>query len=203
MVNEDTHGAAEIRLRVVVASHNPAKLTAVRAAFAASFPAATVEIVPVSAASGVAEQPSSDAETRRGALNRARDARSRLPEADYWVGLEGGVERVGDELLAFAWMAVLDTGQRLGTARSVTLPLPPAVRERVEGGEELGAANDAVFGTHGSKRRGGAFALLTGGRLTREGVYAETLGLALLPFVNPLYAAAPDTPNTKPTPCRD
>jgi len=185
------------RLRVIVASHNPAKLVAVRDAFGASFPGATLDIVPVNADSGVSGQPKSDAETRCGAQNRARDVRSRHPDADYWVGLEGGVETVSGELLAFAWMAVLDADDRLGIARSTTLPLPPEVRIRVESGQELGDANDAVFGTVGSKQRGGAFGLLTGGRFTREGVYAETLCLALLPFVNPLYRATPNNPNTK------
>jgi non-canonical (house-cleaning) NTP pyrophosphatase len=94
-------------------------------------------------------------------------------------------------------MAVLGDDDRLGAARSATLPLPPEVRARVERGQELGAANDAVFGTVGSKHRGGAFGLLTGGRYTREGIYAETMCLALLPFVNPLYQANPSDPNTK------
>ncbi|MEJ2383322.1 MAG: inosine/xanthosine triphosphatase [Xanthomonadales bacterium] len=190
-------GSGAAPLRVVVASHNPAKVVAVRDAFGASFPGAELNLVPTTADSGVAEQPMSDAETRQGALNRAHDARSRHPDADYWVGLEGGVALIGGELLAFAWMAVLDAPGRLGMARSATLPLPPEVRARVERGEELGSANDAVFGTVGSKQRGGAFGLLTGGRFTREGVYAETLCLALLPFVNPLYATSPNgTPAT-------
>lgn len=188
------------RLRVVVASHNPAKLIAARNAFSASFPGTEPEIVPLTADSGVAAQPSSDAETRRGALNRVRNARAQHPEADYWVGIEGGVETIGGQLLTFAWMAVLDTGGRLGCARTATLPLPPAVRARVERGQELGAANDAVFGTVGSKRRGGAFALLTDGRFTREGVYGETLCLALLPFANPLYpTVAQDDPDENET----
>lgn len=186
-------------LNVVVASRNPAKITAVREAFGIGFPGATIEIVSASVDSGVAGQPTSDTETRRGALNRAHIARTRHPDADYWVGLEGGVETIDGELLAFAWMAVLDSGGRRGIARSPTLPLPPEVRTRVENGQELGAANDAVFGTIGSKQRGGAFGLLTGGRLTREGVYAQTLGLALLPFINPVYQAAPENPIEKPT----
>lgn len=177
-------------LRVVVASHNPAKLDAARRAFADSFPGAVIEIVATAAESGVADQPVGDEETRRGALNRARGARRREPRADYWVGMEGGVETVDGAALAFAWMAVLGAGDRPGLARSATLPLPPAVCARLERGEELGAANDAEFGTVGSKRRGGAFALLSDGRFTREGVYAQTLCLALLPFVNPRYAQA-------------
>jgi inosine/xanthosine triphosphatase len=184
-----------VPLRIVVASHNPAKLTAAREAFGAAFPENELEIVAATAESGVADQPSSDAETRRGALNRARDARSRQPGADYWVGMEGGVETIGGQLFTFAWMTVLDAMGRHGAARSLTLPLPPAVRARVERGEELGDANDAVFGTRDSKRRGGAFGLLTDGRLTREGVYAQTLGIALLPLVHPLYAATPQEPN--------
>jgi inosine/xanthosine triphosphatase len=198
VAGDDALDPLAARLRVIVASHNPAKLVAVREAFGASFPGAALEVVPVTAASGVADQPMSDEETRRGALNRARDARLRHPDADYWVGLEGGVETVGGELLAFAWMVVLGVGERLGAARSATLPLPPEIRARVERGQELGAANDAVFGTVGSKHRGGAFGLLTGGRYTREGIYAEAMSLALLPFVNPLYQAKPSDPNTKP-----
>lgn len=177
-------------LRVVVASRNPAKLDAARRAFTDSFAGAAIEIVATAAESGVAEQPFGDTETRRGALNRARDAQRREPRADYWVGMEGGVETVDGAALAFAWMAVLGPGGRPGLARSATLPLPPAVHARLERGEELGAANDAEFGTVGSKRRGGAFALLSDGRFTREGVYAQTLCLALLPFVNPRYAQA-------------
>jgi len=186
----DPRDSAAAPLKVVVASRNPAKVSAVRDAFGAGFPNAPLEIVTVNIDSGVAGQPMCDEETRRGALNRAHNARSRHPDADYWVGLEGGVETIEGELLAFAWMAVLDSGGRRGMARSPTLPLPPDVRKRVERGQELGAANDAVFGTVGSKQRGGAFGLLTGGRLTREGVYAQTLGLALLPFINPVYQAA-------------
>ena len=187
MTSRDEARPAGRGLRVIVASHNPAKLIAARNAFGATFPGVPLEIEPVTADSGVAAQPRSDAETRRGALNRAREAQAQRPDADYWVGMEGGVETFGGQLMTFAWMAVRDAAGRLGTARTATLPLPPAVRARVERGQELGAANDAVFGTVGSKQRGGAFGLLTGGRTTREGVYEETLCLALLPFVHPLY----------------
>jgi inosine/xanthosine triphosphatase len=181
------------RLRVVVASHNPAKLTAARRAFSESFPGAALELVTTTAESGVGAQPKSDEETRRGALNRAHDARRREPQAMYWVGIEGGVEAIDGQLMTFAWMAVLDADGRLGAARSATLPLPPEIHTRVMQGEELGEANDAVFGTTGSKRHGGAFGLLTGGRYTREGIYAETLCIALLPLLNPLYVTPPRT----------
>ena len=91
--------------------------------------------------------------------------------------------------MAFAWMAVLGPDGRIGEARTVTLPLPPAVKVLVEQGLELGDANDQVFSTVNSKHQGGAFGLLTNGLYTREGVYTEALVIALVPFVNSLFGA--------------
>jgi len=175
------------KLRIVVASRNPAKLRAVDEAFARQFPAHTRELITADGDSGVSDQPASDQETRQGARNRARNARMAEPDADYWVGLEGGVETIDGTLTASAWMAVLGADDRLGEARTVTLPLPPSVKALVDQGLELGEANDRVFSTVNSKQRGGAYGLLTNGLLTREGVYTEALVIALLPFVNALY----------------
>lgn len=175
--------------RVVVASRNPAKIRAVEAAFARQFPDSPIDIVTVAVESGVADQPMSDDETRRGARNRASNARAVMPQADFWVGLEGGIEALEETLMAFAWMAVLGANDVFGEARTVTLPLPPAVKTLMDRGLELGEANDRVFSTVNSKQRGGAFGLLTNGLYTRESVYAQALTVALVPFVNELYAA--------------
>jgi inosine/xanthosine triphosphatase len=172
---------------IVVASLNPAKISAVSEAFSHHFPAGELNILPLHVDSGVSDQPVSDEETRKGACNRARNARLAHPKADYWIGLEGGVEPIDGQLMTFAWMAVLGTCGNISECRSVTLPLPPAVSRLMDSGLELGEANDRVFSTVNSKHEGGAFGLLTNGRYTREGVYAQTLSIALIPFVNSLY----------------
>jgi inosine/xanthosine triphosphatase len=174
-------------MKVVVASLNPVKIGAVRAAFAAQFPGADFMIEPVSIDSGVAEQPMSDAETRLGAHNRVERARTAYPDADYWVGLEGGLDAIDGVLMGVAWMAVGGPDGRVSQARTPTLPIPPAVQRLVEQGLELGAANDRVFDTVNSKQGGGAFGLLTDGRYTREGVYTQAVELALIPFVHALW----------------
>ena len=172
---------------VVVASHNPVKLRAVERAFGRVLPGAAPNVAPVSVASGVSDQPASDSETRRGAIQRAHNARDASPDADYWVGLEGGVDRIDDQLTAFAWMAIVDRQAREGIARTVTLPLPPAVATLMDQGLELGEANDRVFATTNSKQQGGAFGLLTNGAYTRESVYVEALVVALIPLTHPLF----------------
>lgn len=174
-------------MQVVIASHNPAKIRAVRDAFALQFPGRAIDFTPAGVESGVSDQPFSDEETRRGARNRAANARDLQTEADFWVGLEGGLETIDGQLMAFAWMVVMGADGNTGEARTVTLPLPPAVKELVDEGLELGDANDRVFSTVNSKHQGGAFGLLTEGLYTRESVYTEALVMALLPFANELY----------------
>jgi inosine/xanthosine triphosphatase len=162
-------------VKIVVASKNPVKINAVREAFSAVYPDCELTVVGVDVDSGVGDQPDSDAKTRAGAGGGG------------WVGLEGGVDVVDDQLMAFAWMAIKGRQGDISEARSATLPLPPAVKELVASGMELGAANDRVFATVNSKQGGGAYGLLTDGRYTREGIYAQTLVIALTPFVNALY----------------
>jgi len=173
---------------VIVASHNPVKVAAVRQAFGAYFDASKMDLQSANVESGVGDQPQNDAETRRGAINRANAAAVVQPDADYCVGLEGGVEMIDDYLMAFAWMAIRAQTGRISAARTVTLPLPDAVRDLVRDGMELGDANDRVFATSNSKQKGGAFGLLTNGRYTREGVYAQALTIALVPYVHELYS---------------
>ncbi|MFQ6004143.1 MAG: inosine/xanthosine triphosphatase [Woeseia sp.] len=174
-------------MNVVVASRNPVKIGAVKQAFNSQFPSTDIQIITVDVEPGVHQQPYGDRETREGARNRAEGAQHARPDADFCVGLEGGIESIDDQLMAFAWMVVRGRNGRIGEARSATLPLPPAVKDFVDAGLELGEANDRVFSTVNSKQAGGAYGLLTDGRYTREFIYSQTLILALIPFVNELY----------------
>lgn len=175
------------KLTAVVTSFNPVKIEAAREAFLHSFPLQEIQVVPLQVSSGVADQPRSDDETRQGARNRVADARLKAPDADYWVGIEGGLDFFDEHLMAFAWMVVSAADNRSGEARSATLPLPPGVQELVESGLELGEANDRVFSTINSKQGGGAYGLLTDGLMTRQSIYTQTLTLALIPLVHKLW----------------
>lgn len=176
-----------IAVKVVVASTNPVKTAAAREAFRSQFPGVTLEIQSVDVDSGAGDQPDSDDKTRQGAKTRALQASNTIADADFWIGLEGGIEVLDNQLMAFAWMAVLGRSGAMSEARSATLPLPPAIKELVDTGMELGAANDRVFATVNSKQEGGAYGLLTDGLYTRESIYTQTLTLALIPFVSALY----------------
>ena len=169
---------------IVVASQNPVKVQAVRQGFERMFPGESFEIQTVSVPSGVGDQPASSGEALQGALNRAQQAARRLQQADYWVGVEGGIEDQGDEMVAFAWI-VVQSPAGLGKGRTGTFYLPPAVAELVRSGKELGEADDIVFGRLNSKQENGAIGLLTGNVVDRAQLYEQAVILALVPFKNP------------------
>lgn len=168
---------------IVLASGNPVKAEAAAGGFRRVFPGRELEVVTVSAPSGVADQPRSDAETLQGAENRAAGALRRHPDADYWVGIEGGIDDDGEEMAAFAWVVVRSPA-RHGKSRTATFLLPPEVAALVRQGRELGEADDIVFGRTNSKQREGAVGLLTGGVVDRRQLYEQAVVLALVAFRN-------------------
>lgn len=177
--------------KIVVASMNPTKIRAALLGFQAMFANEDIELVTVSVLSGVSSQPLSDAETLLGATQRARAARTAYPQADYWFGIEGGVEAIADEMIAFAWVVVqaASSPTLLGRGKTGCFFLPSAVTALVKAGKELGEADDLVFQRVNSKQEDGAVGLLTGQVMDRAELYKNAVILALIPFKNPaLYA---------------
>ncbi|HAS6831922.1 TPA: non-canonical purine NTP phosphatase [Vibrio parahaemolyticus] len=166
--------------KVVIASLNPAKINAVKSAFQSAFPQQAFEFVGISVPSEVADQPMTNEETHRGALNRVKNTKVEMPTADFYVGLEAGIE--GN--VTFAWM-VIESDTHRGESRSASLMLPPEVLAQLADANELGDVMDKVFGTENIKQKGGAISLLTQNQLTRSSVYHQALILALIPFTNP------------------
>lgn len=176
-------------MKVVVASQNPVKVNAVLNSFRRYYDA-EVEVVGISVPSGVSDQPMSEEETRQGAVNRANRASELEPGTDFYVGIEGGVDRVGDRLFAFAWIAISNTDFD-SLARTATFELPPEVSQLIFEGMELGDADDQVFKKNNSKQQNGAVGLLTQDLVTREKLYEQAVLLALIPYMNrELYPAS-------------
>ena len=168
--------------KIVLASKNPAKVKATQEGFQRMFPQEVFEFASVSVTSGVKDQPSSDAEALQGALNRAEHASQAMPEADFWVGMEGGIEEKENEMMSFAWIVVKGKDSRIGKGRSGTFFLPREVVKLIKEGKELGVADDIVFQRKDSKQKNGAVGILTGDVLTRSEFYSDAVILALIPF---------------------
>ena len=181
-------------ITLVVASHNPVKVQAVFNGFRRMFPRETINVNMVTVPSGVRPQPLSDDEALRGALNRAQNAAARIPDADYWIGIEAGVQNVDSEMMSFSWV-VIRSKQMMGKGRTGSFFLPRMVADLVRQGKELGEADDIVFNRSNSKQDNGAIGLLTDNVIDRVQLYEQAVILALIPFKHEaLYNMRFETP---------
>jgi inosine/xanthosine triphosphatase len=170
--------------KVIIASKNPVKINAVEIAFNKMFPDENFEFEGASVPSEVSDQPFDNQETMQGAFNRANNASKTVNQADFWVGIEGGIQKSVKEMEAFAWI-VIKSKDGLGKARTGTFFLPKKVVELIEQGKELGEADDIVFGHVNSKQKDGAVGILTGNVIDRAQFYTDAIILALISFKNP------------------
>ena len=166
---------------IAIGSENPVK----RSALQRVRPESTVTAVAVD--SGVSEQPRGREETVAGARNRALAALS-ATDADYGVGLEGGVtERDTPEgLWLVMWAAVTDgTETHHGAGPSIRLPEPVATRLR-DGGE-LGPVLDEELGREALGEQEGAIGVYTGGHVGRTEALSDAVAGAFGPFETDAY----------------
>ncbi|KYG84270.1 inositol monophosphatase [Roseivirga seohaensis] len=172
-------------IKVVIASQNPVKIKCTEKAFQEVFKNESFIFSGINVPSNVADQPMTDSETLEGARNRAKNAQSADPKADYWVGIEGGIsETKAGEMLAFAWISIISNDQK-GESRTATFTLPPKIVELIHQGIELGLADDMVFKRSNSKQSNGAVGILTHDLIDRSEYYRPAIVLALIPFINP------------------
>ncbi len=181
---------------IVVASTNPVKLDCTHLAFAQIFPKDNLQFSTISVPSGVPDQPMGQLQTRTGAINRANNARKAVSEADFWVGLEGGLELVPvldtnsqptgkQELHTLVYICVLDKSGKKGEGHAAGFQIPPEIAHLVlEQNMELGHADDLVFKRQNSKQQDGACGILTRGIITRSNLYQMAVTFALVPFIN-------------------
>lgn len=169
--------------KVIIASKNPVKIQAAKNGLKKTFPSQEFQCIGVSVPSNVSDQPMSDDETFLGAKNRADNASKTYEGADFYIGIEGGIEITGGEMQAFAWIVIKSNG-KYGKSRTGTFFLPKQVVDLIKEGKELGEADDILFKRDNSKQKSGAVGILTGDIIDRTTYYTEAVILALIPFRN-------------------
>lgn len=129
----------------------------------------SIEVEGLDVASRVSDQPFSDDETRKGAINRATSVRE-VTGADLAFGLEGGVKWLGNELYLCNW-AALSTAQGIYTAAGAQIPLPKEIALALIAGEELGPIMDRYTDTYDIRQNAGAIGIFTDGLINRSQMF--------------------------------
>lgn len=169
---------------IAVGSYNPVKLEATLRAFKSVWPEKRFKIVGTKVKSGVSNQPMSDKKSITGARNRARNA-ILAGKADFGVGLEGGLAKIGEWWFDCGWIVVVDKKGLEGIGSTIKLPTPAKMVKMIKRGMELGEVNDKLFGLKNSKQGQGHFGLMTKGSITRTDGYRDGVIAALVRFIQP------------------
>jgi len=170
--------------KVIVGSTNPRKIECVRLAFQAVFPTVEWVVEGVLVDSGVSSQPRNYNESIKGARIRARGAKQLAPDANFWVGLEGGIEKVESSYFDSGWVVVQDRQGNEGIASTIRLLIPTQMVAMVDAGEELGVICDKVFNKENTKQTEGYYGLITKGAINRTQGYRDGVIAALVRFIH-------------------
>ncbi|MBN1455106.1 MAG: inosine/xanthosine triphosphatase [Methanomicrobia archaeon] len=174
-------------MNVLVGSRNPVKVKATKEAFAQFFDA--VEVLALEVSSNVSAQPIED-ETFEGAEHRAERLKAlntkQNLDAQFFVGIEGGIKKLRQRWFAFGVICILDAHGRSGYGTTPFFELPNSISSELmkEENVELGDVMDRVTGEKNTKQKQGAVGFFTRGVMSRKEYYVAGLTVALIPFLN-------------------
>ncbi|NRD76153.1 DUF84 family protein [Bacillus sp. BRMEA1] len=158
-------------MRVMIGSKNPAKITAVRNCFSNQ----EAEIIALDIPSGVSDQPFSDEETIKGAINRAVGALK--AGGQIGIGLEGGVQETNSGLVICNWGALASENMKPIIAGGARFLLPEEVAVRLRAGEELGPVMDDYAKKQNVRKHEGAVGIFTNGLVNRVDMFTHVMKL--------------------------
>ncbi len=171
-------------MKVVVGSQNTPKINAVKAVFATYFPDEEVEIVGVGASSDVSSHPLSAKESIRGAKNRAANSATLQPDADYYVGIEGGLLAIDEKAWEIPWVVIANSEGKSAVGMGAGIEMGPTILQAIRSGRELDVVlDDMGFGRLGNAN--GFYGLATNDIVTREDAIRQGVAFALARFVHP------------------
>lgn len=165
-------------MRIIIGSKNPTKIAAVKNSFRDHHGA---EFHALDVPSGVSEQPFSDEETIKGAVNRAVRALQQ-GDGDIGIGLEGGVHETSHGLLLCNWGALATTDMEPIIAGGARFLLPEEVAARLRAGEELGPVMDDYAKKKNVSKQEGAVGIFTNGLVNRSAMFTHVMNLLVGQF---------------------
>lgn len=174
-------------MNIYIGSTNPVKINAVIIAASEHWP--ECRVTGLSVPSGVSEQPKSDDETYRGALNRATSVLSaglsqttagKEALVSLGIGLEGGVfEKEKGELWSTVWAVVVDQSGHTTTANGARFKIPTIVADKIQAGEEMGPVIGQIVKDEDVKKKQGMIGIITQNFVDRTEEYSGIAKLAL------------------------
>ncbi|MCL4366962.1 inosine/xanthosine triphosphatase [Patescibacteria group bacterium] len=135
-------------------------------------------LVGIDVDSGVAEQPLSEQESYLGAVNRALSALQSDREAQFGVGIEGGIIHLPYGYFERSVVVIRDRANHEGIGLTAGIYLPLQIVEQVKRGNRLSDVLDNMFGTKEIGKKESVIGLLSNGVVDRQSYTQQAIALA-------------------------
>ena len=169
---------------VLIGSENRVKIESARQGFSKFFKPVDVKGLRVD--SGVSAQPFNE-DTFTGAKNRAEYVKrindEQSLDADFFVGIEGGVLQLHKRWFQFTVIYIVDPQHRESFSTTGLYELPDWIVEKLLAGIELSHIIDELMQDSNTKEKQSASGFFTNGAVNRLQNYTQAVTFALIPFL--------------------
>ena len=170
--------------KVLIGSGNSVKIESARQSFSKFFK--PVEVKGFRVDSGVSAQPFNEdtftgAKNRAGRVKRINDEQSL--NADFFVGIEGGVLQLHNRWFQFTVIYISDSQHRESFGTTGLYELPDWIVEKLLAGIELSHIIDELAQDSNTREKQSASGFFTNGVVDRLQNYTQAITFALIPFL--------------------
>jgi non-canonical (house-cleaning) NTP pyrophosphatase len=163
--------------KIVLTSTNPVKLNVVKKVASNLFPDEDFDYVTLALEKDGPEPIGKNSILNQ--INSAIDsAKAQIPDADYYICMEGGMIDDGIKMNEVAHVSVCPAKGESVTTSCASFPVPKAISDEVRKGKDFAVAVDEFFKTNGTKQGGGFVNILTGGIINKEDHYFQATAIA-------------------------
>ncbi|MFX1517897.1 MAG: inosine/xanthosine triphosphatase [Promethearchaeota archaeon] len=180
-------------VEVLVVSKNPVKMRAAQEAFSSFYENVNFSSIEFSEIDPtdihLKAQPFGEKETYETSRWRVISARNQKQGFDFYVGIEGGIVLTVQKSSRIIVYSSVSKGSFIETVRGCEIPLPHRFYNKLLNSPdmELGDLMTEISGIPNIKQKEGAVGLLTQNIVTRFDIIKQSVIMALIPFLNPLY----------------
>ncbi|MBU0661144.1 DUF84 family protein [Patescibacteria group bacterium] len=174
-------------MKIIIATENKAKIKAIEEVLALLWN--DIELIGEKFSSEVKEQPLTEEEGIQGALNRAKNAKEKYPDADFCIGMEGYVDSNDFGMFLGGAVVIVDKKGNTGIGMSAKMQLPNSIENCIHEGEELGPLVKSLMNDSSDRIRhyDGTNGILSKGLYNRVDEFKDATKCALCRFVSPEF----------------
>jgi inosine/xanthosine triphosphatase len=167
-------------IKIVLTSTNSAKKQAVKDIAQKIFNS-EYELICVDVESNVSPTPFSSEECMQGAINRIKEAKKQIEEADFWIGAEGGLHKFSENYFLGGWILIENRAGVQSWGSSAWVQMPNYIMKSLTTDKRLNEVLDySKFNSEllENKSSLGTNGLLTKGNYTRVDEFKDALRIA-------------------------